>query len=584
MEQLINIVDNNYKYAPGLPTYGLPGVAGQNGLDGSVVFYTNVVLSKWNGTEEEIIDENVSMIKSLMDKGYYPRTDVVQLLNRNIADGDLFITPAGKLYRFNASLSSMIYLIQLKNFGSQLRDNNTLGWYLPENWDITDNVNNIFNSESNSSNEYALLNIQNNTSKTDENQFIRLTAVNQGNVDSLYTYFDNETNVFKLTADKPIVVNSDVYVKYTEDNVIKRSENYSQILTENDPITNFISVCKSLTWNLSNFNNSDLFNYTEINTFEYKHHLSDDSYIEFSDQSLSEIENLIRNPFIYSELDLSKTDYVQTDNAYYILTFVQTGIQPSIKLHIPGSIHEGDDLEYNIILDDFLNKGLKSEYWNAYNNTDSNNSSKSLYWVTYDLPIGGITKRELKLSIAENGTLTDDIAESIKNYKAATNIEQNPVILYVNDEALQNIQNEEITINDLISFPEIQEKNMVCVKIPYIKGMVFELIQCELVENNKSFIVVDVQESIDKAQMKNKHIHKLNIFMNVKDLYDFEYKRRMLQNKLIKIVLNDGSELFTKSDAFIQYDFIVSKNNKNTIDCYIDETNHDILYIQNKNV
>jgi hypothetical protein len=28
MEQLINIVDNNYKYAPGLPTYGLPGVAG----------------------------------------------------------------------------------------------------------------------------------------------------------------------------------------------------------------------------------------------------------------------------------------------------------------------------------------------------------------------------------------------------------------------------------------------------------------------------------------------------------------------------------------------------------------------------
>ena len=72
--------------------------------------------------------------------------------------------------------------------------------------------------------------------------------------------------------------------------------------------------------------------------------------------------------------------------------------------------------------------------------------------------------------------------------------------------------------------------------------------------------------------------------MNVKDLYDFEYKRRMLQNKLIKIVLNDGSELFTKSDAFVQYDFIVSKNNKNTIDCYIDETNHDILYIQNKNV
>lgn len=579
MEQLINIVDNNYKYAPGLPTYGLPGVAGQNGSDGSVVFYTNVVLSKWNGTEEEIIDENVSMIKSLMDKGYYPRTDVVQLLNRNIADGDLFITPAGKLYRFNASLSTMIYLIQLKNFGSQLRDNNTLGWSLPENWDITDNVNNIFNSESNSSHEYALLNIQNNTSKTDENQFIRLTAVNQGNVDSLYTYFDNEANVFKLKADKPIVVNSDVYVKYTDDNVIKRSENYSQILTENDPITNFISVCKSLTWNLSNFNDSDLFNYTEINTFEYKQHVGDDAYIEFNDESFG---NLIRNPFIYSELDLSNTDYVQTNNAYCVFTFVQTGVSPSIKLHIPGSIHD-NDLEYSVILDDFLNKGFQSEYWNAYNNTDKlNDSNKSLYWVTYDLPIGGITKKELKLSRVN--TLDGNIAESIKNYEAATNIEENPVRLYVDEDSSSNIQNAEITIKDLISFPEIQERNMVCVKIPYIKGMVFELIQCELVENNKSYIIVNVQESIDKSQMKNKHIHKLNIFMNVKDLYDFEYKRRMLQNKLIKIVLNDGSELFTKSDAFVQYDFIVSKNNKNTIDCYIDETNHDILYIQNKNV
>jgi hypothetical protein len=77
MEQLINIIDNNYKYSPGLPTYGLPGMTGKAGTDGNNIYYTNVILSETTATGEIYKSENLSIIIDLMDNGKYPRTDTV---------------------------------------------------------------------------------------------------------------------------------------------------------------------------------------------------------------------------------------------------------------------------------------------------------------------------------------------------------------------------------------------------------------------------------------------------------------------------------------------------------------------------
>ena len=562
MEQLINIIDNNYKYAPGLPTYGLPGMTGKPGTDGNNIYYTNVILSETTATGEVYKSENLSIIIDLMDNGKYPRTDTVQILNRKIIDGDLFLTPDGKLYKFNADNSDITFLIRLKNWSqqSQFIDNSVLEWKVPSNWDIS-NITDT--SAERLSQEFTLLNIKNESNvKVNENQFIKLTAINQGNVDSLKTYFDNEINAFHMNADTPIVVGSDVYVKYTDDKVIKRSENYSQVLTENNPVTNFITVCKSLNWNISDFNDDQIFQYLQINTYDYKRRLSDSNFISFE---LSNID--VNNESFFTALLTTNDENVeQLEQGYHYFGVTQKGVIPKIIMHIPvnltqssDTLNEDNELTYKDIYNDFLQNGINSVYWPTTPNTFEN---KKLYWVTFEINV-------IKQLLNFPSGIDPDTQGAIEGTEAITNIENLTFTLSPDN------------FNNTIMYDRNTGTNLTFVKIPYIDCAVFEFEQCDIV-TNKSYVIVHVQDN-DNSSQASKYIHKINVFMDFDNEYDFEYKRHLLKDKLIKIVLHDGSQLYVKADSYIQFDFNVYKNNKNTIDCSVEETTHNIKYVQSKN-
>ena len=249
---------HNNTYAPGIATYGIDGKTGDMGLPGTSMFFTDFDL-----TIPEEFKKFVNKITSRM----LPLKIKEIVLERKYVNGDQFVMMNGYIYKLTdintLSLNSMNndlgeftnYFMWIGNFSKE-NDNDVFSQIDNNIWKnkltITDQDTDEITDESN-----ALLTLNKTNKGIGSVDFITMNALygSSGNM-NLNISYDNSLKAFKLNSQYPIVIDSNLYVKQTSN---LQTSQYSPILTTNNGITNFYSICNNINYNLD----SSIYTYTK---------------------------------------------------------------------------------------------------------------------------------------------------------------------------------------------------------------------------------------------------------------------------------------------------------------------------------
>lgn len=247
----ISTVRHTNTYAPGIGTYGVPGIQGIPGKNGNSVFLTTFSV-KDNLSD---ICSRIASSKALVKYDDYE-------YDRPFQNGDMILDKSGDLY-----IISNINQLIIDNRNGIVDTVNTYFTYQGV-YDLTFNINaNIYNETTviaeNTSHKIdepsALLTLV----KTPENNisaFIDMKSIYNGIPDiNFKVYYDNITNTFHLNSSYPICIDAPVSVKY--DNIIQSSE-YSPIQCTENSITSYVSLCKNIRVNIV----CDVYDYTKNDT------------------------------------------------------------------------------------------------------------------------------------------------------------------------------------------------------------------------------------------------------------------------------------------------------------------------------
>ena len=241
---------HNDTYAPGIATYGIEGKTGEQGLPGTSMFFTDYSFP----------DELPEFVQKITSRKL-PLVTSDTILDRRYVNGDLFVTPAGMIYKLtdieqmsldsaNGTIENVSkYLEHVGQFSttdSPFKDTNVL---MNKSLTITD-------SQSQSAVTSALLSLV----KGDNNDmnFINMQAVfeNAANVD-FNIKFDKGYNAYVLESKYPLLISSNVYVKMDDD--IKQISGYSPVVTSDNTITDFVGTCKEYIYDTD----ASIFSYTK---------------------------------------------------------------------------------------------------------------------------------------------------------------------------------------------------------------------------------------------------------------------------------------------------------------------------------
>lgn len=166
----------NAKYAPGIPTYGIPGQDGEKGDNGRSLFYTSYDIENEKDKILRYIKENKIVHSNIEYKYSY---------------GDSFVQNNGEVYQYISQDNfEKIGQFDFNNIDIFEKSNNDTFIYNKEqiSLHLTDNSSNITNSG-------FIFNINSN-----ENNFIKL----QNGDDSIVITYDDDVKGFKFSSDKPI--------------------------------------------------------------------------------------------------------------------------------------------------------------------------------------------------------------------------------------------------------------------------------------------------------------------------------------------------------------------------------------------
>lgn len=249
----------NYDYAPGLPSYGLPGMQGNAGKNGNCIFYTGFNI--YNGTKEDIRQFSDAIMQNKLPVYNYNNTSE---LNRKFQIGDYFFDSRGNIFKliidpttYNFNLNITDYSDVLELCGKINTDSdNTLLSKIDNN---RVNINNdytgmdiIINNTNYTIDNENLYNIRVMSDTADNNgiiNFQRFTAITpdgiNNNMDILY---DSTIDAFKIKSNKPIILDGDITVRNTNktlgvDPVVY---GYSRVVTSDNNINNFYNICQHL--------------------------------------------------------------------------------------------------------------------------------------------------------------------------------------------------------------------------------------------------------------------------------------------------------------------------------------------------
>lgn len=260
----------NFKYAPGLATYGIDGKAGAQGLQGNGIFYTNYDLA--NLTDHD--DLKSIIIAILGSKVLIRNTDIE--LTRKYINGDNIICTNGKIFKIinienysvNADLSSATAYLDFFEFVGEigtLSDSDYFNSVSGESesrlainaknysgFDITDIANDT--TADTDSREFGLRIISNNKDKTGSINFLSLISRSGVSDDNyLNISFDTLTSTFHMKSDCPIMLDAEKVEVNAEDET-SSYDGYSPVMTSESTMTSFYNSCKHVSCSVSSKN------------------------------------------------------------------------------------------------------------------------------------------------------------------------------------------------------------------------------------------------------------------------------------------------------------------------------------------
>lgn len=256
--QNINKIKYNSSYAPGIATYGIDGLKGDNGNDGNNIYFTDLPIEaeKLNSVITQKIQDNELLIKN-SNKTIYPR---------KYQNGDYFFNENGAVYMLKNidSLSQiegegetsniyfdLVCVIKQQDVSSYFNyTNNRLSINSQYNgFDIIDTTN-LSNENANINTNAALNIISNNIIDNKINLLYLNSLNNQINFDNgLTIYYDTTTNTYHFKSNNKIVLDANVIIN--NDQLLENTNEYSSVLTSNDTITYFKYLCDKIYININ---------------------------------------------------------------------------------------------------------------------------------------------------------------------------------------------------------------------------------------------------------------------------------------------------------------------------------------------
>lgn len=254
---------HNDTYAPGIPTYGIPGKTGDKGDPGVSLFFTDYTLESLEdsyGFEEfagKITSRKLPLISS------------VNVLDRKYINGDCFVNREGLIYMLTdidklsidqangfSDIDEFVLEDYLKYIGSFDKDE---GIFKDNNNKLKTRYLILSDMPNQDDPSKGLLTINRKNNVNGSVSFINLNSMykNMPNI-NLDIQYDNTLSAFVFKSDYPIVFDANTYFKMDSDNKTSLY-GYSPVVYKDNTITNFYGTCKQLTYNLD----ASIYSYTK---------------------------------------------------------------------------------------------------------------------------------------------------------------------------------------------------------------------------------------------------------------------------------------------------------------------------------
>ena len=266
LKQLLDNNKDNFLYVPGIATYGIDGKTGETGDPGNCIFYSNYSIED-NGGETSESDLNL-ILKLISQNKTLIKYHTVEL-SRKYIDGDYIIFSSGDIYRL-----SNIALIDTSDTAPAKEDffervgklstqndssnyfavNSTNRIALDSSYSGLDlfykNANVSELQEKMQGTEGYVLRIVNETDDTNKVFFVSMSSkydTNESNY--LNIYFDEADKAFHIDSNKDVLLNAKTLFVKTDSNV-NSYDNYSSVMTWDNPVTEFIKIVKNFTYSI----------------------------------------------------------------------------------------------------------------------------------------------------------------------------------------------------------------------------------------------------------------------------------------------------------------------------------------------
>lgn len=244
----------NYDYAPGLPSYGLPGIQGKPGKNGNSIFYTN-----FNIYDKEEFNNFLTKLKDNKLPTYNG-----SIINRKYQEGDYFfdnngnifrLTDANFLYKYGVLINIYSDILEFcgkintnsDNTLLQKIDNNRVS--INNEYKGMDIIVNNTNYTLDTENTYNIRVMSDTADNNGIINFQRFTAITPDNINNnMDILYDTTIDAFKIKSNKPIILDGDITIRNTN-NILKVDPTiygYSRVATSDNNINNFYNICQHL--------------------------------------------------------------------------------------------------------------------------------------------------------------------------------------------------------------------------------------------------------------------------------------------------------------------------------------------------
>lgn len=341
---LISQKFNNYNYAPGIATYGVDGKTGIAGNDGNNIYFTDCDLI--NDTQ----NKNLIELAELLRGNYLPVKGSTTKITRSYKNDDLFFDQNGIIYKLK-NIDSLLGTGSKDIYGKyfsiagKITIADYTGYFNKENNRLILNSSyfsgfDIITSSDLSSNidQNAVVNIiSNNIDENDNIELVKMQSIDNVDIEdgNLDVYYKTTDNAYYLDSNMPIVINSNVKINDNANNI--DYDNYSSVLTSNDPVTYFKHICDKLRYNVlydSDENRYKIVIYQEDGGRDDLEYLVNRNetvygkvYTDNNEQILVRLSNIIDNGYI----DSSK--YYEHGDFKYLNVSTEAITLTSIRVH-----------------------------------------------------------------------------------------------------------------------------------------------------------------------------------------------------------------------------------------------------------